>query len=187
MEEVYTTHQVARFCRVQPVTIIRWIESGKLKAYKTPGGHRRVERKDLIAFLESYQMPIPAELAGELRKKVLVVSDAADTVAAVKEALGADDDLVLATVSTGFEAGVKVAGWQPDLVILDFGAPGIDSGQVAGLLKGAAEDTPLIGLGSDEDAEKIEAAGAASHVKTPIKARDLVSAVRKHLGLPVRR
>lgn len=187
MEEVYTTHQVARFCRVQPVTIIRWIESGKLKAYKTPGGHRRVERKDLVAFLESYQMPVPVELAGELRKKVLVVSGAADTVAAVQDALGADADLVLETVSTGFEAGVKVAAWRPDLVILDFGASGIDGGQVAGLLKEAAPDIPIVALGSDEDAENIEQAGAVAHVKTPIKARDLVSATRKHLGLPVRR
>jgi len=169
------------------VTIIRWIESGKLKAYKTPGGHRRVERKDLVAFLESYQMPVPAELAGELRKKVLVVSDAADTVAAVQDALGADADLVVKTVSTGFEAGVKVVSWQPDLVIVDFGAPGIAGGQVASLLKAAAGGTPIVGLGSGEDAEKIEGVGAAGHVKTPIKARDLVSATRKHLGLPVRR
>lgn len=41
----YTTHQISKICSVSITTIIDWINKGKLPAYKTPGGHRRVKKE----------------------------------------------------------------------------------------------------------------------------------------------
>lgn len=60
---VFTTFEVANFCGVTMAGVIRWVESGKLKAYKTPGGHRRISRPDLMAFMFRYGLPIPSQLS----------------------------------------------------------------------------------------------------------------------------
>ena len=57
-----TTHQVADFCGCHFTSVIRWITQGKLKAYRTVGGHRRVVAADLIGFMQRFEIPIPAEL-----------------------------------------------------------------------------------------------------------------------------
>ena len=73
-ERTYTTHDIARFCDVYPSSVINWINSGKLKSYSTPGGHHRMLRPDVISFLQSLNMPLPAELA-ERPMRVLIVDD----------------------------------------------------------------------------------------------------------------
>jgi excisionase family DNA binding protein len=39
---------------VSPKTIINWVEAGHIKAYKTVGGHRRINRSDLLAFMHKH-------------------------------------------------------------------------------------------------------------------------------------
>jgi len=64
MGEVFTTGEVAKLCRVSSRTAAKWIDNGLLKGWRVPGGKdRRVARKDLVAFLEEYQMPPLEELA----------------------------------------------------------------------------------------------------------------------------
>ena len=56
--DVFSTHSAAKYCRVTPMTIIRWVEEGRIKAYKTPGGHRRIMRADLDDFCRTAGIPI---------------------------------------------------------------------------------------------------------------------------------
>ena len=63
MEEVFTTGEVAKLCRVSSRTAAKWIDRGLLKGWRVPGGKdRRVARKSLVEFLEQYQMPPIEEL-----------------------------------------------------------------------------------------------------------------------------
>jgi excisionase family DNA binding protein len=48
---------IAKHCGVSNTTILRWIETGRLPAFRLPGGHHRIDRKDLVEFLEKYHMP----------------------------------------------------------------------------------------------------------------------------------
>lgn len=48
--EILTTHEAARLLGVTPMTVIRWIDAGRMKAFKTEGGHRRVHRADFDVF-----------------------------------------------------------------------------------------------------------------------------------------
>lgn len=64
LKRAFTTHQVADFCGCHFTSVIRWITAGKLKAYKTLGGHRRILGTDLVAFMSTYEIPVPSELVG---------------------------------------------------------------------------------------------------------------------------
>src|SRR5437762_7284070 len=59
---IYTTHDISRLLQVNPRSVINWIEQNLLPSYRTPGGHRRVRRDDLLAFLRKHQIPTPASL-----------------------------------------------------------------------------------------------------------------------------
>lgn len=67
---VYTTYEIGKICYVDLTTVISWIEKGILPGYRTPGGHRRVTKEDLIDFLKKYRLPLPPEWAGSEKKKV---------------------------------------------------------------------------------------------------------------------
>lgn len=48
MTDIYvTTTQAGNALGVSSVTIARWLDTGKLRGYKTKGGHRRVLREDV--------------------------------------------------------------------------------------------------------------------------------------------
>ena len=53
-KKYYTTHEVANLVGVTPVTIIKWIEAGKIYAYKTLGGHRRVGRAEVNKLIDEF-------------------------------------------------------------------------------------------------------------------------------------
>lgn len=51
-----TVSQAARFLGVSPGTVRRWADTGYLTGYRTPGGQRRFNHTDLIAFARRIQM-----------------------------------------------------------------------------------------------------------------------------------
>src|SRR6266496_492556 len=62
VKTIYTTHEVSRLLQVNPRSVINWIDQNLLPSYRTPGGHRRIRRDDLLAFLRKHQIPTPAAL-----------------------------------------------------------------------------------------------------------------------------
>ena len=49
---------IAKRCGVSNTTVLRWINTKQLPAFKLPGGHFRIERTDFSRFLDKYNMPI---------------------------------------------------------------------------------------------------------------------------------
>ncbi len=87
LKGAYSTHDVARICHVTPMTVIRWIEDGKLSAFKTVGGHRRIRGPDLQTFCTTRGIPMPRERAGPI---LIVDGDEtrrSSTAAAIRAAL----------------------------------------------------------------------------------------------------
>src|SRR5512136_1672435 len=75
-KSVFTTFEAAKLCHVSPLSIINWVNAGKLPAFRTPGGHRRIRRDDLIRFMKESGIPVPDAMRdGSGRAKVLVVDD----------------------------------------------------------------------------------------------------------------
>ncbi len=149
MEEsrVFTVNQVSKYLQVSPQTIVNWIESGKLKAYKTVGGHRRVKKTDLEEFVRRHNMPVfglswESDVSEEepRRKRILVVDDDPVIVETITAGLEEDEhDYEIISASDGFEAGLQVSHFKPDLLILDIMMPDIDGYEVCRKLKSTDE------------------------------------------------
>lgn len=59
---------------VHEATLRRWTDRGLLRAFRTPGGHRRYLRDDLLAFLAGSQAQPPAEWLARLADQTLSVT-----------------------------------------------------------------------------------------------------------------
>ena len=131
-----TTGDIARFCHVTDRAVLKWIDEGKLKAYRTPGHHSRVHVEDFISFLKEYKMPIPLELReGGSLKKILIVDDDKDMASAIRRALMLPGGYEIDVAYDGFTAGQKFAAFRPDLILLDIRMPGMDGYEVCARIR----------------------------------------------------
>jgi excisionase family DNA binding protein len=60
-----TSRDIANYCQVSKSTVLEWIKSDRLKAFRLPSGHYRIDRKDFREFLEKWNMPINTSLFSE--------------------------------------------------------------------------------------------------------------------------
>ena len=187
--EILTVSQAGKYCKVSPKTIINWIEAGHLKAYKTVGGHRRIKKEDLDQFLKDKGMPMPEEPKGEERKKILVVDDDKIIVETIVQALEEDEyGYEMISASDGFEAGLQVSHFKPDLLILDIMMPDINGYEVCQKVKSSPEskDTKIIVLSAylnDEAFKQMKDYGADACFSKPLPLEQLKYEVAKLLGL----
>lgn len=130
--DTFTTAQAARLLGVSVATVVNWIDDGRLKAHKTPGGHRRIAREDLISFAHHYEMPLGGdELTPHSgKKRVLVVDDDPAILTLFADVLEIEGGYDVQTARSGFAAGLAVARWRPDLILLDVHMPGMDGFEV---------------------------------------------------------
>lgn len=71
-EVLFTTHDVANILRVDKSTIKRWTDEGKLKCFRTPGGHRKFRSDDVYEFItvnhygEETKQSLPQMMSDEM-------------------------------------------------------------------------------------------------------------------------
>lgn len=53
-EVLFNTNEVANMLQVDKSTVKRWTEEGKLKCFRTPGGHRKFRGDDVYNFMSSF-------------------------------------------------------------------------------------------------------------------------------------
>jgi len=187
--EILTVSQACKYCKVSSKTIINWVEAGHIKAYKTVGGHRRIKKEDLDEFLKAKGMPLPAEPKGEERKKILVVDDDKIIVETIVQALEEDEyGYEMISASDGFEAGLQVSHFKPDLLILDIMMPDINGYEVCQKIKSNPEtkDTKIIVLSAyldDEAFKQMKEYGADACFSKPLPLEQLKFEVAKLFGL----
>jgi two-component system response regulator VicR len=188
-EKIYTTYQIGKFCQVNIRTVIRWIETGKLKAYSTPGGHRRVKWSDLINFLNQNKMPIPQELEEARKKKILVVDRDVDFLSNSSKILASIPDTDTKTTNSGFDAGMIIAEWLPDLVLMDFSLPGLNGFEVTRKMKEnpRLKRIPVVAVTPSTDPnelEKMKRSGVDSVITKPIEGESFIKKVNRLLYIP---
>lgn len=189
MDDVFTVYKASQYCKVSPQTIINWIDSGYISAYKTPGGHRRIKIKDLEAFMRKQGIPIPEEVSDDARKRILVVDDDPIIVESIVQSLEEDEhDYEVISASDGFEAGLQVNHFKPNLLILDIMMPDIKGYDVCKKIKSSEEskDTKIIVLSAYLDEEKfnkMKEYGADACFSKPLPLSQLKTEVARLLEL----
>jgi len=144
-KDFITAREIARYCHVTQRAVAKWVEQGKLKAYRTPGGRIRVKREEFVGFLDKFSMSIPSEFkSAHSKPRILIVDDEINIVNSLKRLLRRVGDYELDAACDGFEAGMKLITFKPDLMILDIKMPGMDGYDVINRIREEAAISPRI-------------------------------------------
>lgn len=60
VKTLLSTGQAAKLCSVTPDTVLKWIRAGRLPAQRTPGGHHRVDSRELERLMRPAHRPTPS-------------------------------------------------------------------------------------------------------------------------------
>ncbi|MEC7988012.1 MAG: helix-turn-helix domain-containing protein [Myxococcota bacterium] len=116
----YTTFQIAKIIGVSPPTIIKWANEGKIKVFRTPGGHRRISHAELMRFTSQFQYPISSSHA-EQRKStkpgILLLDSDSDYGQIFQEYFEESYDIKI--VNDTFTLGLELGLIRPKILIWD--------------------------------------------------------------------
>ncbi len=184
----YTTFEVARFLGVSPPTVVNWVKRGLLLAYRTPGGHRRIRRQDVQAFARTRAFPLVGDLVdgvvetgGVVCHRVLVVDDEADFCSLVRTYLTGRGGWEVEVALSGFAAGLTIARFRPDVVLMDIMMPDMDGFEVLKMMQNDSEmrDIPVVACTAWRDPQieqRVKREPFRDCVQKPVKL-DLLAAV----------
>ena len=178
--EWLTLGEAARYLGVAQSTIRKWSDSGRVRAFKTPGRHRRYRRDDLDAFLE--RSGPEARQAGPV---VLIVDDDDR----LREYVRVNLEMEGYTVH---EAGSAEQGMQvldesrPDLVLLDVMMPQVDGWEMLRRVheRHGAGSIPVVmfsGKVDDRAADQAVERGAQGFIGKPFDPHDLIAQTKQLL------
>lgn len=123
--DVCSTRAAAQQLGVSLRTVQLWVDSGILRAWKTPGGHRRVTTESVHHLLQQNGKRVYRD--GGQGFVVLLVEDDPDLLHFYELTInGWGLPLRLVTADNGFEGLMRIGELRPDLVITDLDMPGMN-------------------------------------------------------------
>lgn len=175
-----TSHAVAELIGVSPSTVLSWIDKGLLPAFRTPGGHRRVEPSALVQFLRSHEMPVPKSLLPQAKRILLIDDDAAFLRSTRRTLVQQFPDLSVEMAEGPVEGLIKIGTEKPDAVLLDAMMPGMDGVEVCRQIRQnqATQDIVVIALTGrldDELSAAFKQAGATECLRKPLDVSQLMN------------
>jgi len=69
MNTILSSKQVAEILGVNESSVKRWADSGMLSCYKTPGGHRKFKKDDLLLFSSKYSFELKSDINNNSSEK----------------------------------------------------------------------------------------------------------------------
>jgi len=143
--EQFSSFQIGKLLSVSRQAVNQWIDKGYMASYRTPGGHRRVRRNDLMDFLRERNIPVPEPLlrkrspghdSAAVRHRIMIVDDDEDFLELMKHAfLDQMSDIEVSLFDNGFDALVAIGSQLPDMLVLDLKMPKMDGVEVCRHLK----------------------------------------------------
>src|SRR5271163_3942486 len=178
MKTVFTTGEAAKVCKVSQQTIIRCFDNGQLKGFRVPGSRfRRIPREMLYKFMKDNGIPTDALESG--KRKVLLVDDDVELVELIQKVLEEDGRFEVRIANNGFDAGMMVKEYRPDLIILDVMLPDINGKEVCQRVRAdtALEDVRILcisGMVEEDRIQELRLAGADEFVHKPFDIEYLI-------------
>jgi excisionase family DNA binding protein len=160
----YSTIAIAKRLGISLQTVQRWVDSGRLKAWKTPGGHRRIDARSAELLFEEHERAMTADTAAEPlsapasrpMQVVIVDDDPIDRALMsilVQTALPAAQ---LRVAGNGFQGLVMIAKFAPEIVVTDVHMPHMDGFEmIRNVLADAATRPRLMIAVSARSAEEL--------------------------------
>lgn len=186
---VFTTGEAAKICKVSQQTIIRCFDNGTLKGFRVPGSRfRRIPRDMLFAFMRDNG--IPTDALESSRRKILIVDDDESLVELMADAFNGDGRFEVRTANNGFDAGMLVKEFRPDIVVLDLMLPDINGKEVCQRVRmdPTMEMVRIICISGMVDQDKVNelrAAGANDFMQKPFAVDRLVNRCCEMLEMEV--
>lgn len=208
-----TAREAAKYLRISLFTLGKIEKQGGLVPFRTPGGHRRYSLAMLNEYLERSRRqsssrnlpierlqrdvgptnpvtnPLAHSSSGHLSEKsrqvrILVVGGDPEAVESIVEALREDiSNYEFAYASDGYEAGIQVMAFKPDLLILDTTALGLDEFEFCRKVKSDPKTKHIkiigvVGFGKDNDVERTIEYGADDCLTKPLQTEELQRSVQ---------
>jgi excisionase family DNA binding protein len=138
-ERLYTSSEVGALLQVDPSSVKKWVDTGHLSAFRTPGGHRRIRAQDLLAFLDRHGMPVPRALRDAARRTVVVVDDDLVQLRALARRLRrAAPAVQVDAIADPLDALVRIGAMQPHAVVVDVLMPRLSGLELCRALRKSA-------------------------------------------------
>ena len=178
MKTVFTTGEAAKICKVSQQTIIRCFDNGTLKGFRVPGSRfRRIPRDQLSAFMKDNGIPTDALESG--KRKVLIVDDDVELVELMVDVFERDGRFDVRSANNGFDAGMLVKEFRPDLVVLDVMLPDINGKEVCQRVRSdsnleAVKIICISGMVEQDKIAELRVAGADDFLNKPFPIEKLL-------------
>jgi len=189
MKTVFTTGEAAKICKVSQQTIIRCFDSGQLKGFRVPGSRfRRIPRDQLFSFMKVNGIPTDALESG--KRKVLIVDDDEELVELLVDVFERDGRFDIRSANNGFDAGMQVKEFRPDLMVLDVMLPDINGKEVCQRVRSDSnlDDVRIICISGMVEADKVadlKASGANDFLQKPFAVEKLIERACELLDVEV--
>lgn len=137
-----STREAARLLGISVRTAQLWVEEGRLQAWKTPGGHRRILMGSVGRLLDEQQR---AGITRHVPFGVLLLRENPDERQALQQQLeDVLSDCVVIGVGDGFEGLIRMGEMAPRVVITDLGVTGLDFFRMIDALIAHAKDRAML-------------------------------------------
>lgn len=187
-KKFFTTGDIARIFGVSRISAYKWVTSGKVKAFKIPGGRYKITKKDLVDFIKKSGMD--PRVAGSFPAedtRILIVDDEKLVIQTVRDYMeAANPSYIISSAADGFEAGRMLTKVNPDLVILDLFMPGINGFNLCRNIRNDPHTKhikiiAITGYPTEENVGKVKEAGADAVLPKPFEMEELDKLIKKLL------
>ena len=161
--------------------MIRCFDSGQLKGFRVPGSRfRRIPREHLFAFMRENGIPTDALESG--KRKILVVDDDVELVELITDVLDRDGRFEVRSANNGFDAGMMVKDYKPDLIVLDVMLPDINGKEVCQRVRNdktmdSVQIICISGMVEDDKVDGLRQAGANDFMRKPFEVDRLIERI----------
>lgn len=153
--EFMTTSEACHVLAVSKTVIKRMSDDGTLKTWKTPGGHRRLDRNAVLA-IANEKFGKQSEEADKNDLKVLVIDDDPVVSTLFKGILDSSQvNFQLVTAKDGFDGLVKAGKQEYDIIFVDLSMPKLDGYEVVNTIRNSVQnqDVTIIVITAYDDSE----------------------------------
>jgi DNA-binding response OmpR family regulator len=122
------------------------------------------------------------------KRKALIVDDDPELVELITDALEADGRFEVRTANNGFDAGMMVREYHPDVIVLDVMLPDINGKEVCQRVRSdsALDDVRIIcisGMVEQDKIQDLKSAGANHFLQKPFEVEILIDTICKLLDI----